>query len=81
MMGARKGASTDTASERRSARPPAQHSEARVRVARKWSPTQPSAVAPAEPDPLSEAHAALAEARAALDAAVLALDRIRRRAR
>lgn len=80
MMGAKKtglGASGDA---RRSTQPPAAGaSEARVKVAKKWSPTMPSVRAPAVPDPLQEAHAAVAEARAALDVLVLALDRLRRR--
>ncbi len=77
MMTAKKGLGSGSA--RGSTRPPAAQSEARVKTAKKWSPTLPSALgAPAEPDPVSEAHAALAEARAALDAVTLALDRIRR---
>lgn len=67
--------------ERATDRPGAIHaSERRVKAAPKWSPTLPSAAPPKEePDPLAEAHAALADVRAALDVAVQALDRIKRR--
>jgi hypothetical protein len=55
-------------------------SEARVKTAKKWSPTQPSATrVDPEPDPLVEAHAILAELRLSLDALVLALDRVARK--
>lgn len=77
MMGATKKPGMGEA-ERRSSRPPEQ-SEAKLKSAKKWSPTLPSVTAPAQPDALAEAHAHLAEARAALEALVLALDRIKRR--
>lgn len=56
-------------------------SEKRVKAAPRWSPTLPSVAMPVEPDPLAEAHEAANEARAALAALVLCLDRISTRRR
>jgi hypothetical protein len=63
----------------RTSQPPGTlHSEKRVKVAPKWSPTLPSTPSAAEPDPVIEAHATLNEARQLLDTLVLLIDRLGR---
>ena len=75
MMGAKKAVGPLSERPARASSPPGA-SEKRMKAAPKWSPTLPSARASVVPDPLAEAHAALAEARAALDVVLLCLDRI-----